>query len=386
MPLIDDVIDEGTEYFLLRFSNPQGATLAARYRETQGLIRNSDPLQQAYLGYFGRRAAADAIAAVTGRFETPRDAGSHFTFAGQRLSGDGAALADAVAGLARAFGAEEAPAAGDDPWGDPAAAPGRAMSARELLLGTSFRAVLGSGAGARLTSWGEGASVSHFSGAVPGLSLSGEAATGALGMDYERGRWLTGFALTHSLGAGTAHGAGQTYAMGSSVTTMLPYARFALSERISAWTLAGTGSGGLAIDVEDDAAQRYRTDLSMTLVAAGVRGDLLTPAEAGGFALAVKADAFWVRTESDAMWTPGVGSLAAARADASRLRAVLDGSAHVLAYKRCDARALARARASPRRGRRGHRLRARARRRSRLRGPLARSRHGASGVRACRAC
>ena len=45
-----------------------------------------------------------------------------------------------------------------------------------------------------------------------------------------------------------------------------------------------------------------------------------------GFALALKADAFWVRTESAAARAPGVGNLAAARADATRVRAVLDGS------------------------------------------------------------
>ena len=330
--LLDDAIDEGKETFKLKLSNPRGAFLRKQHREAEGVIKNDDPLQAMWLARFGRAAASDAVEAVTARFETPRAAGSHLTFAGQRLdlsgegAGDGAALANAMTGLARAFGAEEAPAATDDPWNDPAAAPARAMSTRELLLGTSFRAVLGSGAGAQLTSWGQGASVSHFSGAVPGLSLSGESATGALGMDYERGSLLAGFAMTHSLGEGTAHGAGQTWAMGSSVTTMLPYARFALSERISAWGLAGTGSGGLTLDLDDAAAQRYRTDLSMTLAAAGVRGDLLTPTEAGGFALALKADAFWVRTESDALSTPGVGNLAAARADASRLRAVLDGS------------------------------------------------------------
>ena len=331
--LLDDAVDEGKETFTLELSNPRGAYLRKMHREAKGVIKNDDPLQQAWLGRFGRAAASDAVAAVTARFETPRGAGSHLTFAGQRLdlsgeaAGDGAALASAVAGLARAFGAEEAPAAAGDPWNDPAAAPARAMSTRELLMGTSFRAVLGQGAGLQLTSWGQGASVSQFSGAVPGLSLSGESATGALGMDYERGALLAGFAMTHSLGAGTAHGAGQTYAMGSSVTTMLPYARFALSERISAWGLAGTGSGGLTLDLEDAAAQRYRTDLSMTLAAAGVRGDLLAPTQgAGGFALALKADAFWVRTESDALSTPGVGNLAAARADATRLRAVLDGS------------------------------------------------------------
>ena len=337
--LLDDAIDEGKETFKLELSNPRGAYLRGIHREAEGTIRNDDPLQQAWLGRFGRAAASDAVAAVTARFETPRAAGSHLTFAGQRLdlsgAGDGAGLANAVAGLARAFGAEAAPAADDDPfaqprladpWNDPAAAPARAMSTRELLLGTSFRAVLGQGAGSQLTSWGQGASVSHFSGAVPGLSLSGESATGALGMDYERGALLAGFAMTHSLGEGTAHGAGHTYAMGSSVTTMLPYARFALSERISAWGMAGTGAGGLTLDLDDAAAQRYRTDLSMTLAAAGVRGDLLTPSEPGGLALALKADAFWVRTESDALSTPGVGNLAAARADASRLRAVLDGS------------------------------------------------------------
>ena len=325
--LLDDAIDEGKETFKLELSNPRGAYLRGIHREAEGTIRNDDPLQQAWLGRFGRAAASDAVAAVTARFETPRGAGSHFTLGGQRLSGDGAGLAHAMAGLARAFGAEEAPAMSDDPWNDPAAAPARAMSTRELLLGTSFRAVLGGGAGAQLTSWGQGASVSHFSGAVPGLTLSGESATGALGMDYERGALLAGFAMTHSLGAGTAHGAGETYAMGSSVTTMLPYARFALTERISAWGLAGTGSGGLTLDLDDAAAQRYRTDLSMTLAAAGVRGDLLTPTQgASGFALALKADAFWVRTESDALSTPGVGNLAAARADATRLRAVLDGS------------------------------------------------------------
>ena len=106
---------------------------------------------------------------------------------------------------------------------------------------------------------------------------------------------------------------------------MLPYARLARTERISAWGLAGTGSGELTLDLDGGAAERYGGDLSMTLAAAGVRGDIATSAEAGGFALALKADAFWVRTESDAVSTPEAGNLAAARAHATRLRAVLDG-------------------------------------------------------------
>ena len=106
----------------------------------------------------------------------------------------------------------------------------------------------------------------------------------------------------------------------------MPYARLALTDRISAWGLAGTGSGTLSLDLDGAVPQRYRTDLSMTLAAAGVRGDLVKPAEAGGFALALKADAFWVRTESEGVSASRFGNLAGAQGESSRVRAVLDGS------------------------------------------------------------
>ncbi len=318
VPLLDDAHDEGKEMFKLKLSNPQGAYLRGIHREAKGTIRNEDPLQRDWLARFGRAAAADAVAAVTARLETPRSAGSHLTVGGQRLSLGGRGLAEALTGFARRYGAQ-APADGLHERR------GRPVTGRELLMGTSFRAVLG-GAGSRFTGWGSGASVSRFTSAAPGLSLSGEAATGAAGMDYERGRLLTGLAMTHSLGKGAAQGSGRSYAMGSSVTTVLPYARFEFSERVSAWSLAGTGAGRLTLDLDDDAAARHGADLSMTLAAAGVRGEVVRAAGAGGFSLALKADAYWVRTESERVSVPGVGNLAAARADASRLRAVLDGS------------------------------------------------------------
>ena len=341
VPILDDAIDEGMEHFLLRFSNPQGAALPARYRETQGLIMNDDHLQAMWLARFGRMVASDAVASVTARLETPRDAGSHVTVAGQRMNfgetGGGEALATVLTGFAQTFGAPSAPAADkDDPfarhrltsgWNDPAATTGaRRVTARELLLGTSFRAVLGQGAGSQWTSWGQGASVSRFSAAVPGLGLTGEAATGSMGMDYERGRLLLGFAMTHSVGEGTASDAGWRYALGSTATMAMPYARLALSDRISVWGLAGTGSGRLSLDLHGAVPQSYRTDLAMTLAATGVRGDLIAPAEPGGFALALKADAFWVRTESDRVTESAFGSLMGAGGESSRVRAMLDGS------------------------------------------------------------
>ncbi|MDE2791315.1 MAG: SwmB domain-containing protein, partial [Paracoccaceae bacterium] len=320
--ILDDAHDEGTETFTLRLSKPKGAAITDG--EATGTITNADPLQRDWLARFGRAAAADAVAAVTARLETPRDAGSHVTLGGHRLALGGS-------GGKSSLPPEPAGRPGGASWlswsGEPAGEySSRAMSGRELLMGTSFRAVLGNGAGPQWTGWGQGASVSAFSSAGPGLSLSGETATGSMGMDYEWGRLLTGFAMTHSLGEGTAEGAGRSYVMGSTVTTMLPYLRVALSERVSAWGLAGTGTGRLTLDLAGGAPERYGADLSMSLAAMGVRGDLVTPAEAGGFALALKADAFWVRTESDAVSVPGAGNLAAARGEASRLRAVLDGS------------------------------------------------------------
>ena len=337
--LLDDAHDEGAETFRLVLKKATGAAIADG--EAVGTIENADPLQKDWLARFGRAAAADAVAAVTARLETPRDAGSHVTLSGQRVdlsdTDGGRALEQALTGFAQLLGGScgSGPEPDPDGWPDRGAArdgagavacPAPRLTGRALLLGTSFRAVLGGGAGSQWTSWGQGASVSAFSSATPSLSLSGETATGSLGMDYEHGRLLTGFAMTHSLGEGTAQGAGRSYLMGSSVTTALPYVRYALSERLSAWGLAGTGSGRLTLDLDGEAPERYGADLSMTLAAVGARGDLVTPAEAGGFALALKADAFWVRTESESVSTPEAGNLAGARADASRVRAVLDGS------------------------------------------------------------
>ena len=59
----------------------------------------------------------------------------------------------------------------------------------------------------------------------------------------------------------------------------------------------------------------------MTMGAVGVRGALLEAGEGGGFDLAVRSDAFWVRMTSDA-----VAGLEASRAGAGRVRLLLDGS------------------------------------------------------------
>ena len=71
--------------------------------------------------------------------------------------------------------------------------------------------------------------------------------------------------------------------------------------------------------------ESYRTDMDLSMAAAGVRGDLLSPRQAGGLWLAVESDALFVRTTSGA-GSGRSGLLAAAAADVSRLRLGLEGS------------------------------------------------------------
>ena len=52
--MLDDSVDEGSEYFLVRYSNPHGAHLPYRHREVHGQIHNDDHLQKAWLSRFGR--------------------------------------------------------------------------------------------------------------------------------------------------------------------------------------------------------------------------------------------------------------------------------------------------------------------------------------------
>ena len=57
----------------------------------------------------------------------------------------------------------------------------------------------------------------------------------------------------------------------STMTTVSPYARFRLTERVSAWGLVGWGTGAMTLRF-DDGSETVRRDLSMRLGAAGARG------------------------------------------------------------------------------------------------------------------
>ena len=224
----------------------------------------------------------------------------------------------------------------------------RSMTGREALLGSSFTATgEKDGTGGSLAFWGRAAQ-SSFDGREGTFSLDGESTAAMLGADYARGNWLVGMALMQSSGEGgyadresgpqhcpdvgegmdpaaMAHLCGGAVREGdgeveASLTAALPYAAIQASERLKLWGAAGYGTG--EVTLKPEVGGSLTADISWTMAAAGLRGDVIAPpAEGSGPALAVTSDALWARTSSDK-----THELAASDSDVTRLRLGLEGS------------------------------------------------------------
>ena len=334
--LLDDAKDEGEETFRLVLKKAVGAVIADG--EATGTIENDDPMPAAWLARFGRTVAGQAVDAVTERLSG--GGASHVTLGGQQVSLDSAqgraeAAAD-IEAVAAALGAGPEDRWPRDPWtrgreADDGAGPSsRTMTGRELLLGSAFHLQSGGEVGGpAFAAWGRVAT-GGFDGEEDGVTMDGTVTTGFLGADVSSGRWLAGAAVAVSEGEGSFALSGATAAesafeegeVESSLTSVLPYARLEVHERLTAWAMAGYGTGELTLTEKGETvSERHEADLTLTLGALGGRGTLVDAPEGGGFALALRGDAFWVRTESEA--TQG---MAGATADVTRLRLVLDAS------------------------------------------------------------
>ena len=379
----NDNHDEDPETFEVALSNPTGGT-AIGDGVAVGTIVNDDPMPAAWLARFGRTAAEQALDGIAGRIAAPRTAGVRGTIAGQALNldpgstgsksgggsdGSGAANDNAALGshagndllaqsdVARAFGASSGHFGsggtghdahgfgfGQDRFGG---AQSRSMTGREALLGSSFTATgEKDGTGGSLAFWGRAAQ-SSFDGREGTFSLDGEATAAMLGADYARGNWLVGMALMRSSGEGgyrdtdpggnvcadfdmdgvdpppdlcngaVQDGDGEVEA---TLTAAVPYAAIQASERLKLWGALGHGAGEVTLK-PDLGGRSLTADISWTMAAAGVRGDLLPPpAKGSGPALAVTSDALWARTSSDK-----THELAASDSDVTRLRLGLEG-------------------------------------------------------------
>ena len=324
--ILDDQHDEGAEAFHVYLSNPRGGARIAD-PVARGVIMNSDPMPAAWLARFGRTVAEQALDGIADRTTAVRSPGVRGNVAGQPLTprrGRGDSDNPARATAAGPVQSGIVPSSRADPVGSHAsreAAWRTRESGRELLLGSRFALTSEADSmGGSLALWGR-ASRAHFDGREGNNALDGDVTTTMLGADYARDKWLLGLTLTQSTGKGDYRDVAGSAGSGkveSSLTAVIPYAALQASERLQLWGALGRGSGDVSLTAEKGDEMKADTDWSM--VAFGVRGDLLDPA-AEGARLALVSDAFWA-----GMSSAKTTGLVATESDVTRVRLGLEGS------------------------------------------------------------
>ena len=350
--LYDDNIDDTNETVTVEISdarmilNRNGRSRAvaiAAPSRVSGTIYNSDPLPREWIARFGRTVADQVLDAVDARLRATRSAGVEVGLGGRRIGiappaagsrsggnssgsggpGSGAASTSLSGGTAEAR--EPARLTAMAAWlngvtpEENASHPGsRSMTPRELLLGSSFSLAAETKGDGFAALWGRMAQT-RFAGREGTLGVDGDVTTGLLGADYALGRWTTGLVVSHSAGEGGYRGR-SSGEIEAGVTAVTPWAGYAVTERLSVWGAAGYGAGDLTLTPADGTA--LKTDLRMTLAAAGARGTLVGGA---GPRLDAVADARWVRTTT-ARVSSSAGNLTSASAAVTRLRLGLEGS------------------------------------------------------------
>ena len=364
--VIDDEHNEGSETFTLTLSNASSGTLTDA--SATGTITNHDALPKALIARFGRTAAVHIVEQVEERVNAPRAPGFDGRLAGRQIKQDmGRDFAlDFLQQLGGGYGHQQgqpgrqmtAAGANDPRFGNsgmtsslgPQNAIGGAMNpsasmqgvhpdesydhgmgmglgSDRLLHGSSFALNRATSSGGVLSFWSRSAQ-SQFYGHDGALALNGDVRTSMFGADYSKGRMVTGVSLSHSRGLGRYAGvdSGQ---VNSAVTGLYPWIGYKASERVTVWTVAGYGAGGLMLSPGAGAA--IETGLSMAMAAAGGRGQILGGGK--GFGLAFKADTLWVGMRTKAATGPG-GNLDSTNAAVSRLRTALEGSQSMTIAKR----------------------------------------------------
>ena len=376
----DDSIDDDGETVMLRLTSYSGAYLEDS--KATGTIHNSDPLPQGWLSRFGRSSAVHVVDMLNSRFDEAVRADNRFTLGGRamdirssfrrtpesgettaRSTGDTVSrwIPDQARHDAHEGQTSEATPLEHALW-NLLANSNLQSDTRRFLSGSSFDLSLSGSSPADLergqepvetiaavpespghwSLWGRGA-LTQFSGQDTGVNINGDVLTGLMGVDYARNRWLAGMALAYHDGNGSytsTRNAG-TGDLDSTLVTVNPYLRYALTERLSVWGTLGYGTGnlrltqtgtelnsvpgepaGAGVGLQSDPGvippqQAIETDMSMAMGALGLRGVVYASVSTE---LALKTDALWVRTSSDE--TDGMRD---ASADVSRIRLLLSG-------------------------------------------------------------
>ena len=195
----------------------------------------------------------------------------------------------------------------------------RALGAAEVLTGTSFHLSTGPEDGPPgLSVWGRG-SFSQVKGREEDISFAGDVASATFGADYSAARVLGGVAVSYSDGDGELSQFHSGRKVSSTLTSVYPYVRLAVNERVSVWGAVGLGSGSMRLPTSD--GESNRTSIAMRVGAAGSRTEVRTPRRPGDLALALKSETVLLRIRSDE--TPEID---ATKTDTNRMRLMLEGA------------------------------------------------------------
>ena len=358
--VLDDSHNDGEETLTLTLSNASSGVLTDA--TATGTIENHDAMPRALIARFGRTAAVHIVEQVEARVNAPRRPGFDGRVAGREINGKmGREFAlDFLQQLGGQAGygtpmpgtagqqTRQPGAGGSGLGGTPLNTPGGGMNPAmgglhsggmeqmhgdqagqygmgigfqrdRVLSGSEFALNRATSSGGILSFWSRSAQ-SQFHGRDGVMALNGDVRTTMFGADYSKGRMVTGVSLSHSRGLGN-YASVDSGRMTSAVTGLYPWIGYKASDRITVWTVAGYGAGGLLLN--PGAGPAIETGLSMAMVAGGGRGQIL--GDGNGFGLAFKADALWVGTHTKAVDGPG-GRLAATDAAVNRLRTALEGS------------------------------------------------------------
>ena len=311
--VLDDAHDEGAEKMVLTLSNPSGAVIDDG--EAIGTINNTDAMPKAWLVRFGRTVGSQVVDALSARLDGTTS--SHVTVAGINVIGEAGA---------------EPEVEDDDPFGFPKwatdaerEADAQELTADDILLRSAFHLSSGGngahGEGPAFTAWGR-VTTGGFEAEEDDVTMDGDVTTGLIGFDAEWERALLGIMFSQSNGDGAyrldpAKGT-DAGTVESSLTGVYPYARIDLNAKVSAWALAGAGSGELTL--HQTGKKAMPTDIRMRMGAVGVKGQVLNGTGPSGVGLNVKSDAMWVGTKS-----ADTAELAPTEGAVTRLRLILQG-------------------------------------------------------------
>ena len=158
--VLDDAHDQGSETFTVTLANVRGNAWLADATAT-GTIENSDALPRAWLVRFGRTVAEQVMEAVEGRFSAGRSAGVEVRLAGHALEGaaehEREALEEREA--ERRLEAMSRWLAGEREDEDARPSASGALTARDVVLGSSFALTGGTPEDGYASLWAHGAVV-----------------------------------------------------------------------------------------------------------------------------------------------------------------------------------------------------------------------------------